>query len=215
MKKISLTIICVLLAFALMADSRGWTIVQSLALPGLGQVRNDRSYGYAMLGAEVGVIGSMFFLSSERNLKDRESYDYALKYANLQPGSYPESFFFDLTKYYSSDFTTGGYNEMVRQEALRLYPTDPVAQQAYIDANGYDEDHYWKWESPANRSEYASMRHQMQNLQDYGKIAVGVLIVNHIISGMDALIFTRPVHKPQAWLKVDNDTPLLMLSMEF
>ena len=95
----------------------------------------------------------------------------------------------------------------------RLYPSDPDAQQAYIDANGYDEDHYWKWESPANRSEYASMRHQMQNLQDYGKIAVGVLIVNHIISGMDALIFGRFISRKPG--SKSTTTPSLMLSMEF
>lgn len=208
-------VLFLVLAGSLLAESKGWQLVQSLAVPGLSQVRSGRNYGYAMLASEAGIIYSMFYLSSEKDLKTRESYDYALKFAHLQPGDYPDDFYRNLGKYSSSGYEQGGYNSMVRQVAQGLYPGNLEAQQNYIDANAYSDQFYWAWDSTSNLSEYAGIRSKIQDLKDFGMMATGVLIVNHLVSGVDVLRYFAQAKHSQVYLDIKDRKPMLILNLEW
>lgn len=212
-KLIVITLLLIILSVSLTAESRGLKFLQSLAVPGLSQVRSGRDYGYAMLAAEAGIISGIFFLNAEENLKAQEYYEYALKFAHIQPGDYPDQFFRDLSRYDSSGFEAGGYNADVRQTAMQLYPDDPIAQQIYIDENIYPEDYAWNWDSSESRGSYSEIRIQTQDLRDYASMAIGVLIVNHLISGIDALL--QKPDNSQVYLDIKDRNPMLMLSLEW
>ncbi len=212
---IFLPVLILILSSSLAAESKGWQFVQSLAVPGLSQVRNGRNYGYAMLASEVGIISGLLFLNAEENLKAQEYYEYALKFAHIQPGDYANQYFRDLSRYDSSGFEAGGYNADVRQTAMQLYPDDPIAQQIYIDENIYPEDYAWNWDSSDHRGSYSEIRIQTQDLRDYGSIAIGILIVNHLISGLDVLLQKPEDYKSRVYMEVKGKSPMLMLNLEW
>ncbi|HRX76123.1 MAG TPA: hypothetical protein P5342_01590 [Candidatus Cloacimonadota bacterium] len=199
MKKL-ITLGLILLAFGnIAAQSSGKDFLLSLAVPGFSQISNGRNHGYAMMAAEATLIGSMLYLSSESELLRDESYTYALKFAQLQPGDYDAEFLQNLGKFNSSGFDADGYNASVRREALSLYPYDPDQQQSYIDEYSYSDDQYWRWQSQGNRSRYNKMRNDANDLESYGKLAVGIMIMNHIASGIDALGTIAAVVLNSAW----------------
>ncbi len=208
-----LLIVLLLCATALAAESTGLQLLQSLVLPGLSQVRQGRSYGYGMLTAETALISSMLYLNEEARLKTRESYEYALRYAHIEPGEHDDSYFRDLSKFNSSGFEAGGYNAWVREEAIRLFPGDPAQQQIYIDENSYSGSLAWNWDS--NRGEYVQIRTEAQNMRDYRMLAVGVTIVNHLISGIDVLRYNAKDRQAQVWLDIKDRSPMLMLNVQW
>ncbi len=214
--KISILLLAALLpAIPLCAQSKGLQFLQSLAVPGLSQIRNGQNYGYAMLTAEVGIISTLMYLNTEEKLKSQEYYEYALKYAHIQPGDYPDQYYRDLSRYNSSGFEAGGYNADVRQQAMSLYPTDPIQQQIYIDEHSYPESYAWNWDNLDKRGAYSKIRVQTQDLRDYGKMAIGVLIVNHLISGVDVLRSFSKRTKSQVYLDIKDQSPMLMLNVEW
>lgn len=200
---------------SLAAEGTGLQLVQSLVLPGLSQVRHGRNYGYGMLTAEAALISSLLYLNEEAQLKTQEYYEYALKYAHITPGDLADSYLRDLSKFNSSGYEAGGYNAWVRQEALRLFPQDPAQQQIYIDENIYLDDQAWNWDSVDNRGQYVQIRTEAQNMRDYRMLAVGVMIVNHLISGIDVLRYNAKDNKAQVWLDIKDRRPMLMLGLEF
>ncbi|MCB5285773.1 MAG: hypothetical protein LHW45_09325 [Candidatus Cloacimonetes bacterium] len=200
---------------SLAAEGTGLQLVQSLVLPGLSQVRHGRNYGYGMLTAEAALISSLLYLNEEAQLKTQEYYEYALKYAHITPGDHADSYLRDLSKFNSSGYEAGGYNAWVRQEALRLFPQDPAQQQIYIDENIYLDDQAWNWDSVDNRGQYVQIRTEAQNMRDYRMLAVGVMIVNHLISGIDVLRYNAKDNKAQVWLDIKDRSPMLMLGLEF
>lgn len=208
-------LILLVLGVSLAAESTALQMAQSLVLPGLAQVRHDHKYGYAMLAAETAIISSMFYFSQETALKKRASYEYALKFAHIFPGDYDEAYLRDLSRYNSSGFEAGGYNAMVREEAMRLFPHDPAQQQIYIEENMYPDELAWNWDDKDNRAAYVQIRTQTQNLRDYGKVAVGVMIVNHLISGLDVLRFNARDKEAQVYFSMKDKIPMLMLNLSW
>ncbi len=215
MKPYLLLLISILLVPGLCARSRGSDFLQSLLVPGLSQVRSGRNYGYAMMASEVGIISTMFYLSTERQLKTQEYYEYALKFAHIEPGTYSDQYYRDLSRFNSSGFEAGGYNAMIRQQAIQLYPNDPIQQQLYIDENIYPDDYAWNWDSVEHRGAYSKIRIKTQDLRDYGTLAVGVLIVNHLISGVDVLRSHSETKRSQVWLDIKDRHPMLMLNYKW
>ncbi|MDD2332208.1 MAG: hypothetical protein PHI68_06120 [Candidatus Cloacimonetes bacterium] len=215
MKKI-LIVICILLSMSLLSgQSRGITLLKSLAVPGWGQISTGRNYGYGMLAAELSIISSMLYFDQEQDLKRKEAYQLALEYAHIQPGSYSQQYFRDLSAYNTSGYDAGGYNEMVRSTAMTLYPSNPQAQQEYIDTHIYSAEFAWNWDSDYQRGKFTSLRTRVNELMDYAKIATGVLLFNHLISGVDALRFSAQGRKAHTYMSIKDNSPILNLELEF
>jgi len=215
MKRPIFLLVLLVLVSAMPAKSKGFEMLKSLAIPGFAQVTNGRSYGYAMMASEAGIISSMIYFNNEEKLKAREAYEYALKYAHINPGDYPDQYFRTLSRYNSSGFDAGGYNNEVRETAMQLYPGDPAAQQQYIDANAIPDDQAWNWDSTDIRGRYSKIRIQSQDMRDYGSIAVGVLILNHLVSGVDVLRFFTEKARSQVYFDYRDHNPMLMLNIQW
>ena len=77
-----------------------------------------------MLASEVLLWSASYYTSNEISLQNRSTYEYALKFAHIYPGSYDSQYYRDLAKYNSSGYEAGGYNAMIRQTAIDMYPYD-------------------------------------------------------------------------------------------
>jgi len=211
------TIILLLLTLScgLFAQPRGLMFLGSLAVPGLAQVSQGRSYGFAMLASEAAIIGGMMYANNEEKLAQREAYEFALKYAHIQPGAYSQVYFRDLSRFNSGGFEADGYNTKILKQAMELYPDDPDKQQEYLSEHAYPEELYWLWDSTAQRAAYSKIRIRASKMRDYSKAAVGVLIVNHIVSGIDALRISSPSKRSQMYMSLRGKDPLLNISYRF
>lgn len=187
----------------------------SLAVPGFAQIKDGRGYGYSLLAAEALLIGGQLYLKSEANLLRDDSYTYALKFAHINPGDYDSEFLKNLGKYESSGYDAMGYNSTVRNQAVMLYPDDPEGQQLYIEANAYGDDKYWDWDSQTHKSEYNRMRNDAQDLESFAKLAFGVTILNHLVSGFDVLRYNASESRARFSMDYRSRTPQLKLSVKF
>ncbi|HOD17520.1 MAG TPA: hypothetical protein PLF50_02040 [Candidatus Cloacimonadota bacterium] len=190
-------------------------LLKSALIPGWGQLSLNHSYGYAMLTAEILCWSDYYYATTEQDLKERSSYEYALKFAHINPGKYSSQYYRDLAKFNSSGFDAGGYNAMVRQEAINLFPADLAAQQQYIEEKGIPADKAWNWDSISNRNKYAAMRKDILELKDQAQIITGVLIANHIFSSIDMLRLKPQWKNVHASVRYHNSQPELNLSVNF
>lgn len=214
MKRMLVLFLLLVSLSGIFAKSKGLTFLQSAIIPGWGQISLDKDYGYGMLAAEVGIIGSMFYLSNEQKLSKQEAYEYAMQFAHIQDGDYDAEYFSHLSRYNSSGFGGGGYNAMIRQQALENFPADPQAQQDYIDTHAYSDEMAWNWDSSNDRGKYSKMRIHTQDLKDYAKIATGLMIFNHLVSGIDILRIGG-VESSRFSMGLKDKQPLLMLDITF
>jgi hypothetical protein len=215
MKRYLIALAACILIGSLSAQSKGLQFLQSLAVPGLSQIRDGRDYGYAMLASEVGIISTIWFLNTEEKLKQQEYYEYALKYAHINPGSYDDQYYRNLSRYNSSGYEAGGYNAMIREQAMEIYPNDPVQQQIYIDGHVYPDGYAWNWDSLENRAAYSKIRIHTQDLRDYGTMAVGVLIANHLISGIDVLRYFSESNRTRMTMRMSKGVPMLVIDYKW
>jgi len=190
-------------------------IAKSLLVPGWGQASQGHNYGYAMLTSEALIWSAYFYNSNEKSLKDRESYEYALKFAHIAPGHYSSDYYRTISKYSSSGFNAGGYNAMIRQSAIGEYPQDPIAQQAYIDQNKMPDNRSWEWDASNNRKNYSNMRKNILEIKDRAQIMTGLIIANHLISGIDMFRKSRVINTINPSIQYYNDTPILHFNIEF
>ncbi|MDD2506731.1 MAG: hypothetical protein PHQ78_05385 [Candidatus Cloacimonetes bacterium] len=166
------------------------------------------------MATEAVFIGTQLYCNSEAKLLRDESYTYALKFAHINPGHYDSSFYKNLGKYNSSGFDAMGYNASVREEALSLYPGDPISQQQYIDDHAYGEDNYWNWDSEQHKSSFNGMRNDALDFESYAQLALGVTILNHLWSGIDALRHSKQKRDAQFSIDILHNVPLLKLSVK-
>lgn len=214
MKRYSVILAALLICTALSADNKGLGFIKSLAIPGFSQVRSGHNYGYAMMASELATIGSIMYMNNESDALMDESYEYAIKYAHITPQDYDDEFFYNLARYESSGFDVNGYNAMIRQKAQEQFPYDPEAQQEYIDTYSYQDDRFWYWDSTDNRSHFNQLRNRSDDFQDYAKVTVGVLILNHIISGVDYLRLSAKDRKTQVSFRYKHRTPMMYVSVK-
>ncbi len=197
------------------------TIMKSAIIPGWGELSMGNSSGYIFLLSEILLWSGRYYFLEEVKLREEESYVYALQYAGLQSGDYDAEFLHLLTKYNSSGFEAGGYNEMILQRARSLYPDDPAAQNQYIHDNAIlDESLFWSWETREDRRLYSIMRKNADHNRDYAKAVVGVIVANHIVSVINsARIATAQRREQRLQIGFDYDhrsfTPLLKAAYSF
>jgi len=211
-------IVMISLSFSITLSAKPFEIspvLKSAILPGWGQLSIDNSYGYAMLTGEVLFWSAYFYSTTEQNLKDQQSYEYALKFAHVNPGKYSEQYYRDLTKFDSSGYSAGGYNANVRQTAIDLYPYDLVLQQDYIDENAIPDEMAWQWDTYQQRKKYSSLRKDILELKDQAQVITGIIIANHIISSIDMLRLRKHWKNVNPSIRYYRKTPILNFDIQF
>ena len=154
-KQLILTLIFLLTAGTIFTSeiSSRTAFLRSALIPGWGEITQGRSSGYINLAAEFFLWSSIFYFNEEEDLLLKESFNYAVKYAHIDPqADITDEYLYHLTKYNSSGYEAGGYNAYIVEQAEDI--EDPVARQEFIENNIYPDELNWEWDSKENRRQY-------------------------------------------------------------
>lgn len=179
-------------------------IVKSLIVPGWGELSLGNKSGYIFIASEAFLWLSNLYYHSESDLKLEESYQYALKYAHINPGNYGTDYYRDLSKYMSYGFETGGHNQEIVSEAQDLFPDNPAAQQDYIQDNIYTEEYYWNWDNKNHRGKYREIRNKSLDYSEIAKSLGGAILANHLLSGLNAFRIIKKRNKLDLSMSLNN-----------
>ncbi len=161
--------------------------IKSAIIPGWGEISSGSNAGYVFLGVELLLWGSRFYFGDQVDLHEKDAYMFALQNAGLKPGDYEAVFMQRISRYNSSGFDPGGYNEHILRRAQNLYPDDQVAQNQYILENAIlDDDLAWNWGSRDQRRRYSIKLKNADHNRDYIKFVTGAIVANHIISAINS-----------------------------
>jgi len=189
--------------------------LKSALIPGWGELSMGNHSGYFLLASEIMLWTSMFYFNEEEDLLFKESFNYAVKYAHIDPNSdFDEIYLYHLTKYNSSGFDAGGYNAYIIEQAESI--EDPLERQEYIQNNIYNDDLYWEWDSKDRRRKYGIKRKDALHYKDYAKAVSGVITANHILSAINSLRIGSKKRKVNIDVSVnDKLDPMLFIRYNF
>ena len=190
---------------------------KSVLIPGWGELSQENNSGYLFLASELILWSSVFYFQQESDLKEKASINFAIKYAHIDPElDLSDDYLYNLKRYLSSGYETGGYNARIVEIAKTMFPDDDEAQTEYILANEYSDEFYWEWDSKADKHDYAIMRKRMIQYSGYIKGITGGIIANHLISAINSLLITNKQNKVKMNVQFDTEmNPILCVTYKF
>jgi len=192
-------------------------MLRSALIPGWGELAADNKTGFVFLTTEIVLISSRFYFLEEADLKEKASYNYAVKYAHIDPDiDITDEHYYHMSRYESSGFDTGGYNAYIVEIAKARFLDDPDAQTQYIENNTYTNDEFWEWDNEDEQRKYSTLRKNITHYGDYAKAVTGAIIANHIISALNAFRASSRLKNLNAHIQFDNTmNPIFTLQYKF
>lgn len=158
----------------------GRAALYSLLLPGAGQWYAGAKNRAGIFLASEGIAWVAFgYFETIGSVKRKDYKAYARANAGIDPEGKDDEFYRLLSFYISRD----EYNSAGRI----IEPSRPY----YPDVEYWD----WQWRSEANLSEYRDIRNQSNEAFNRGKFAIGALILNRLVSAVDAWRTARSVNR--------------------
>ncbi len=157
--------------------------LRSLILPGWGQASLGASPRTSWVVETVLGLGT--FLSWREGLRAEDrARMFALR--NARPEGGITERFFDLAEGYE---TFEAYRNDLYRQARDLYPGDPEAQTAYVNARlpGFR----WAWPDRSTWFAYADLRGVARTWGNRTRVLVGLLVAHHVVSALDAYFRAR------------------------
>lgn len=152
----------------------------SLALPGAGQwYAGARGRAAVFLSAEGLCWAAVGFFETVGQAKKNDFRVYASVHAGIDPAGKGDDFYRTITFYNSRE----EYNTLGRA----YDPRKPY----YNDV----PDWRWQWDSEASRFAYRVIRNQSNEAFNRVKFSVGALVLNRVISAIDAIRTARGVNR--------------------
>ncbi|MGD8778106.1 MAG: hypothetical protein PVH88_04005 [Ignavibacteria bacterium] len=150
--------------------SVGLAIIYSLLLPGMGELyAGDYSLGKYFTIADVVSWGFVVGFNVYGSNQEDNYKAFAKTNADVNPDGKDDDYFGDIGNYLNI------YDYNLEREQLRSF------EEVYnLDT------HYWKWENNSVREEYRSMWTNSEQAYDKVQFAVGALVINRIISAINA-----------------------------
>ena len=167
--------------------STGLAILYSVLLPGMGELyANSYESGKYFTIADAVSWGALagFTVYGDRQ---RDNYlAFAKSFGGVNPDGKNDKYFADIGFYDDVE----SYNR--EQELNRDF------QARYTGANNY-----WKWESDRKRKEYRNLWLSSENAKNNVRFAIGALILNRIISAINAVrlvsAYNKNLNKNLSW----------------
>lgn len=151
-------------------------VVYSLLIPGWGEWYVDRfDQGRYSLIAETGLWMSYFSLQRYGTWIRNDARQFAVVHANAQIAGKNDQYFVDL----------GNFNDTYEYNGKKLIDRTP---DRLYDA---DQGYYWRWDTDENRKAYRALRVSGEKVFNNSKFVIGAVIVNHIISAVNAARLAR------------------------
>tara|TARA_Y100000748_G_scaffold276475_1_gene252879 strand:+ start:15269 stop:15910 length:642 start_codon:yes stop_codon:yes gene_type:complete len=155
-------------------------VFKSLLVPGWGQHDlgyKDRSKVYLYI--ETGILLSFFVSTKYSNEIKRNYIAFASDHALVDSKDKDHEFWVDI----------GNYNSVVE------YNNEHLRNREANDLYPLNTNWYWRWDNMENRNSFESKRILSDKLKLVSTFAVGGLLINHIVSSIDALYLKRKSKK--------------------
>lgn len=173
-------------------DTREKSLVRAVAwsafVPGLGERYTDNPGRARLFYVAEAAIWSTF---AYYRIQARVREDSQIEFANLNAGAATEQ---DANYYQHIGLwlSLEEWHDIVRRDARQRFPDDAAAQEAYfLENQRYDQGQSWEWADDAERNEYRRQRSATERSYRNARLAVGVAVVNRLVSMIDALGLAR------------------------
>ena len=151
-------------------------VIKSLIIPGwgqksLGKPKRARLFNYI----ESGILISLVSSSPFSNIEKKNYKAFASRHAAISSSGKDHKYWVDIGNYNSIE----NYND----EHLRNREMDDL----YPD----DEKWSWDWDLESNRKIFENKRIRADQLELFATFSIGALVLNHLISSIDALYLKK------------------------
>jgi len=148
----------------------------SLLLPGTGEAYVGET-GYTKVFMSIELAGWGLFIANRINVNKREEdyKNYAAEHAGLSSQDRTDQYWIDIGKY--DDIYL--FNEQRRR--------DRDIEALYPESRNYQ----WQWDNHANRLYYDGYRIETRQIDENKIYIVGGIILNHVVSAINALRVAR------------------------
>lgn len=151
-------------------------VLYSLLIPGLGEWYVDRfDQGKYSLIAEGSLWLTYYSFQRYGQWIQDDARNFAMTHSGALISGKNDQFFVDV----------GNFNDTYEYNEKKLIDRTP--ERLYDVNNGY----YWKWDSESKRREFRGMRVSSEKIFNNSKFVIGAVIVNHIISAINAARLAR------------------------
>jgi len=152
----------------------------SLAVPGMGEFyAGSKRMGTIFLCTEIALWAGYFAFQTYGDWKEQDFKQYATAHAGVHTKGKNHRYFVNIEHFDN----VRAYNE------AKLQQRDPNA--LYPENDEYS----WQWDKTSHRLKYEKMRVASDQAYSRAVLMIGVIVANHIISGIDAIRVVRQVQK--------------------
>ena len=165
-------------------------VIKSLIVPGwgqktLGKPKRARFFNYLESGILLTIIGSSTFA----NIKRKNYIAFASKHAAISSAGKNHKYWVDI----------GNYN------SIENYNNEHLRNREMDDLYPDDKKWSWDWDLELNRKKFEDKRIRSDQLELFATFGVGALIVNHLVSSIDALYLKRVSSKKTLSIQPHNN----------
>ncbi len=151
-------------------------MVKSAILPGWGEEALQKSKRARIFRlTEVSLVSACITAYTFSGHQANQYKSFAVEYAGVDSRGKNHEYWVDL----------GNYTDMANYNDEHLRFRD--MKNLYPENEGWD----WSWDSKENKKSFEKMRIRSDLLALTGKFILGGIVVNHIVSAIDALYLTR------------------------
>jgi len=166
----------VLLYSQIRADQKLDPVFKSLIIPGwgqktLGKPKRARFYNYI----ESGILLTLISSSTFSNIEKKNYKAFASRHAGISSSGKDHKYWVDI----------GNYN------SINAYNDEHLRNREIDDLYSEDNKWSWGWDLESNRKIFENKRIRSDQLELFATFSVGALILNHLISSIDALYLKR------------------------
>ena len=166
----------VLLYSQIRADQKLDPVFKSLIIPGwgqktLGKPKRARFYNYI----ESGILLTLISSSTFSNIEKKNYKAFASRHAGISSSGKDHKYWVDI----------GNYN------SINAYNDEHLRNREIDDLYSEDNKWSWGWDLELNRKIFENKRIRSDQLELFATFSVGALILNHLISSIDALYLKR------------------------
>ena len=178
--------------------------LMSATVPGAGQIYlGQKTKAGVFLAADLITIFSLYRFNLEQDIAVNNYKQYALVNAGLRMGVDKDVYIY-ASKYRSATEYNLAMETFYKNYLLIDYITQEEFNE-YVLRDRLGPEDWWEWQSDAQFKKYRSIRQQKQEFEQYASLAVGILIVNRIISVVDAAITTNKINTANRQLYTTSD----------
>ncbi len=143
----------------------------SILLPGMGELyAGDYSSGKYFTIAEGMLWITLGAVHLQANSLQDNARAYAVQHAGISPDNKDDQYFVNI----------GDYNN------TNSYNTAVLRAREYFKTYDVQSSYAWQWDVDANRTSYRDLRISSDEMYNSTKFVVGVIVLNHLVSAINA-----------------------------